>query len=116
MLRTGITYEELLARLKKGQRNGNWRKRNFSGKVLYRALLWYVKRSGSIVNGMLVEKLLALVDRLKETRGMHIFKRGFKKAAVMLGKSEESAVFTWAHRLKNWLKDPDYIFWLGTVR
>ncbi len=115
MLSTGITYKELLARFKKGQRNGNWRKLRFLDKALYRASLWYAKRSGNIVNGTLVEKLLALVDLLKETKGMRIFKRGFKKAVVMLEKGEETNLFVWAPSLRYWLSDPDYIFWLGTV-
>jgi len=34
----------------------------------------------------------------------------------ILNKSEEGGVFTWAPQLKYWLKDPDYIVWLGTVR
>ena len=78
--------------------------------------MWYVKRGGSIVNEMLAEKLSLLVERLKETKGMRIFKRGFRKAIEILNKSEEGGVFTWAPQLKYWLKDPDYIFWLGTVR
>jgi len=28
----------------------------------------------------------------------------------------ETAVFAWAPQSKNWLKDPDYVFWLGTVK
>lgn len=76
--------------------------------------MWYVKHGGSIVNEMLVENLSSLVERLKETKGMRIFKRGFEKALEMLNKSEEGGVFTWAPQLKYWLKDPDYIFWLGT--
>ena len=47
---------------------------------------------------------------------MKIFKRGFKKAIDLLHKYEEKEVFTWAPQLKHWLKDPDYIFWLGTAR
>jgi len=36
----------------------------------------------------------------------------------MLEKGEENfeGVFIWAPRVKDWLKDPSYIFWLGTVR
>ena len=44
---------------------------------------------------------------------MRILKRGFEKAIEILNKSEERGVFTWAPQLKYWLKDPDYIFWLG---
>ena len=111
-----ITYEELLANFKKGLRNRNWRKLKSLDKALYRASLWYAKRRGSIVSAAIVEKLLGLVEKLKETKGMRVFKRGFKKAAKLLEDGEEKGVFVWAPRLKGWLRDPDYIFWLGTVR
>jgi len=110
-----ITYEELFTGFKKGLRNGNWRKLRFMDKALYRAAMWYAKRR-CIVNGELMEKLLGFIEKLKETKGMRIFKRGFEKAVEMLEKGEEKGVFAWAPSLKKWLKDPDYIFWLGTVR
>jgi len=111
-----LSYEELFTNFKKGMRNGNWKRLGFLDKALYRAAMWYVKRGGSIVNKSLLENLSILVERLKETKGMRIFKRGFRKAIEILNKSEEGGVFTWAPQLKYWLKDPDYIFWLGTVR
>jgi len=116
MLTKGITYKELITGFKKGLRNGNWRKLRFLDKALYRAAMGYAKRGVSIVNEMLLEKLLELVARLKETKGMRIFKRGYEKAVVLLEKGEEKGVFVWAPSLRCWLKDPDYIFWLGTVR
>jgi len=116
MLTKAITYADISATFRKGVRNGNWRKLRFLDKALFRAAMGYAKRGRSIINGLLVEKLLGLVERLKETKGMRIFKRGFEKAVVMLGKGEEKGVFAWAPSLKKWLKDPDYIFWLGTVR
>jgi len=66
----------------------------------------YAKRGRSIINGKLIEKLLGLAARLKETRGMRIFKfrRGFERAAEMLEKGEGNfefeGVFVWAPRLK----------------
>ena len=116
MLTKGITYKELITSFKKGVRNGNWRKLRFLDKALFRAAMGYTKRSGSIVNRMHVEKLLELVARLKETRGMRIFKRGVRKAVEMLEKGEENGVFVWAPSFRYWLMDPDYVFWLGTVR
>ena len=113
MLTKGITYKELIAGFKKGLRNGNWRKLRFLDKALFRAVMWYAKRGRSIVNGKLLEKLLGLVARLKETKGMRIFKRGFEKAVEMLDKGEENGIFVWVPRLRYWLKDPDYVFWLG---
>jgi len=116
MLTKGLTYKELITSLKKGLRNGNWRKLRFLDKALYRAAIGYAKRGRSIVNGMLVEKLLGLIERLKETKGMRIFKRGFEKAVELLEKGEENGMFVWAPSLRYWLKDPDYVFWLGMVR
>ena len=109
------TYEALLTNFKKGQRNGNWKKLKFLDKALYRATMWYAKHH-SIVNEKPVEKLLGLIEKLKETKGMKIFRRGFEKAVEMLEKGEEYGVFAWVPQLRNWLKDPDYIFWLGAVK
>lgn len=111
----GITYGELVKFFRKSLRNGNWRHLNPLDKALYRASLWYAKNHGSIVSTLIAKKLMTLVEKLKETKGMRIFKRGFEKAIEMLEKGEEE-VFSWAPQLKHWLKDPDYIFWLGTVR
>ena len=84
----------------------------------YRAAMGYARYGRSIANGKLVEKLLGLIEKLKETKGMRIFKfrRGFEKAVEMLEKGEEKGVFVWAPSLKKWLKDPDYVFWLGMER
>jgi hypothetical protein len=84
--------------------------------ALFGASLWYAKHRGSIVNVALAEKLSALIEKLKEAKGMRIFKMGFEKAWELLESEAEKGVFTWAPQLKHWLKDPDYIFWLGTVR
>jgi CRISPR/Cas system CSM-associated protein Csm2 small subunit len=90
-----LSYEEILTGYRKGLRNGNWRKLIFLNKALFRALLWYAKHRGNIVNTSLVEKLSALVEKLKETKGMRIFKKGFERSIEMLNKCEEG-VFVWA--------------------
>jgi len=81
---------------------------------LYRAALGYAKHH-TLVNETVVAKLLALLEMLTETRGMLIFKRGLAKAAVLLN-GVEHGLSGWVLQLKEWLKDPDYIFWLGTLR
>jgi len=58
--------------------------------------------------------LSVLVAKVKETKGAHIFKRGYKKAAVLLNNAE--GIFAWAPSFRGWLKDPDYVFWLGLTR
>ena len=69
MVRTGVTlsYGNLWAGMRKGMRTGTWRKLRFLDKVLYRAAMSYAKHH-CITNGMLVKKLLALIEKLKETK------------------------------------------------
>ena len=90
MMKTAFSYADLQRYWRKGLRNGNWRKLRFLDKALYRAAMGYARYGRSIANRMLVEKLLGLIERLKETKGMRIFKRGFKKAVEMLEKGEEN--------------------------
>ena len=117
MLTTAISYIDLNATFRKGLRNGNWRRLRFLDKALFRAAMGYARYGRSIINGKLVEKLLGVIEKLKEiSKGMRIFRKGFKRAAEMLEKGEEKGIFIWAPRLKDWLKDQDYIFWLGLGR
>jgi hypothetical protein len=116
MIAKAITYTALIGSSRNGIRNGNWQKLRFLDKALYRAAMWYAKHSGSIVNEMLVEKLLVLIGKLKETKGLRIFRRGLKKAVAILEKGEENGVFAWASSLRYWRKDPSYVFWLDTTR
>jgi len=105
------TYKELLRTFRKGLRNGNWRKLRRVEKALYMASMWYLRIRGAIMNETLVGMLSVLVDKLKATKGARIFKRGYEKAVELLNKGE--SIFAWAPRLREWLKDPDYVFWLG---
>lgn len=104
-------HEEFLTSFRKGLRNGNWRKLSRLEKALFMASLWYSRVQGAIVNEKLVRKLSVLVDKLKATSGARIFKRGFEKAVELLNKGE--GIFAWAPELRDWLKDTDYVFWLG---
>ena len=106
-----LTYNELLSNFRKGLRNGNWRKLRRLEKALFQASLWYSRRQGTIINELVVSKLSVLVEKLKVTKGARIFKRGYEKAAALLSKGE--SVFAWAPSFREWLKDPDYVFWLG---
>ena len=106
-----LTYTDLHTNFRKGLRNGNWRKLRRLEKALFQASLWYSRRQGTIINELVVGKLSVLVAKLKATKGARIFKRGYEKAAALLSKGE--SVFAWAPSFKAWLKDPDYVFWLG---
>ena len=106
-----FTHEGLLTSFRKGLRNGNWKRLSRLGNALFMASLWYSRVQGAIINERLVGMLSVLVDKLKATSGARIFKRGFEKAVELLNKGE--SIFAWAPSLREWLKDPDYVFWLG---
>ena len=107
-----MTVDELFASFRRGLRNGNWKKLKASERALFKAALFYLKRGGRIVSALVLEKLRLLIDKLNETIGMRIFRRGFEKVLEILNACEN---FAWYPYLKKWLKEPDYIFWLGTI-
>jgi len=108
---SAITGDVLFAIYRRGLRNGNWKKLKEQERALFKAALFYLRRGGRIVSALVLEKLRSLIDKLNETEGMRIFRRGFERAIGILRECENAFMAP----LKKWLKDPDYIFWLGTV-
>ena len=116
MRTTELTACRLLTALRKGQRTGRWRRLHLLDKALVKASLQYLRHGGRISNETLLVKLERLIEQLLETRGQRIVSRGLAKAAALLREGAEKGLFSWVPRMNEWLKDPDYIFWLGTVR
>lgn len=110
-----LTHSELLNSFKKGFRNGNWRKLNRVERGLYRASIIYARFQGKVVNQTLVEQLSYLVERLTETPGKRILKKGYEIAEAKLKICEETGVFEWAPKLRKWLTNKDYITWIGVT-
>lgn len=124
---TVVTHSMLRDKRRKGWIRGNWRLLSSKEKALFNASLAYTRplKQRVVINGRrqkidvartieetrLVQKLDALFDKLLETRGMKIFKRGYEHAQRLLQRCGE---VVWASSLALWLKDPDFIFWLGT--
>jgi hypothetical protein len=107
-----VTSAYLLAALRRGQRNGRWRRLHVLDRALFKASLQYLRHGGRILNEALQVKLERLMELLTETRGTWIMRRGLAKAAALLN-GIENARSGWMFALQAWLKDPDYIFWLG---
>ena len=126
---TVVTHKILVDKLRKGRIRGNWRTLSTTERALLNVSLAYTKprwelvwlngrkrkiESGrTIVEPRIVQMLEALFVKLLETRGMKIFKRGFEHAVRLL---QGSSTIVWASSLPQWLKDPDFIFWLGAMR
>ena len=101
----------------KGRRNGNWKKLARMEKALYRAALAYMSGDRKIVSESVVNKLLILIKKLLETPSQRIFKRGFERAVRLIRKIERLSVgAVLLSALNNWLRNPNYIFWLGTMQ
>lgn len=128
---TVVTHKLLQENRRKGWIRGNWRTLSTTEKALFTASLAYTKprwelvwlngrkqKIGSgrtIVETRLVQNLEVLFGKLLETRGVRILKRGQAKAAALLHRLEQTGMAGWVLGLKDWLKDPAYIFWLGAV-
>lgn len=66
-----------------------------------------------MLSGRLVAMLGDVIGKLVETVKDRIIPVGLAKAEEIERGFEK--VFSWAPELRKWLKDPDYIFWLGKI-
>ena len=107
-----LTVDVLFASFRRGLRNGNWKKLKAGERALFKAALFYLRQGGRIVSVSVLEKLRFLIAKLNETIRMRIFRKGFERAIEILNACKN---FAWYPYLKKWLKEPDYIFWLGTI-
>ena len=107
-----LTGDVLFAVFRRGLRNGNWKKLHGRERALFKAALCYLRQGRRIVSALVLEKLRILIAKLNETIRMRIFRKGFERAIEILNACKN---FAWYPSLKKWLKEPDYIFWLGTI-
>ena len=108
-----LRYEELLTNLRRGIRNGNWRRLSRTERAFYRASLCYARIRGRIVNQNITSMLSEILERLRETPKIRILKKGFERAKKLL--ESGSKIFELFPKLREWLKDITYLEWLGTV-
>ena len=108
-----LYYTELINTLKKGLRNGNWKKLSKLEKAFYRAALTYAKIKRKIVNPDVISRLTEIIRKLILIPSLKIIKAGLERALQMKTIFEVNGVFKWCPKLKEWLKSPAYIMWLG---
>jgi len=109
-----LKYSELISSFKKGLRNGNWRKLEGIERAFFRASLSVSRIKGKIVNPVLLEQLSRILQKLLETPGMIILRKGVERAMEMIERYEREGVFRWAPELRKWLMEKSYIEWLGS--
>lgn len=108
-----FNYSELVGWMRRGFRNGGWRRLSQSDRGYLNAAIQYAKSKGKIVNARVVSLLQAIIEKIRLTRSVRILQMGMTKAEKMLTLNSE--VFEWCPRLRVWLLDRNYRFWLGLV-
>ena len=110
---SGLTYRSLLVAWRKGMRNGNWSRLCVPERALMRCALWVARVKGSICNMRLMVQALCVVLRLIQNRRGRIVDAGNRRAQAMLERYRN--VFSWVPQLREWLRDPRYIAYLGIL-
>jgi hypothetical protein len=108
-----LSYRSLLAVRLKAYRNGGWRRLGGFEKALFRAALDLARLRGRIVNPLLLSKVENIIYRLLQTPATRILQLGREHASRLLELYGGNGVFKWAPSVRSWLKDPEYLFWLG---
>jgi len=108
-----LTYERLRAVLEKAYRNGNWRRLSFFEKALYRGVMGLARLRGRIINPSLVEKVRTIISKLVQTPVARILHLAGEQASCLLELYGRNGVLQWAPSFKQWLKNPEYLLWLG---
>ncbi|MBE0447833.1 MAG: hypothetical protein IBX64_06995 [Actinobacteria bacterium] len=98
--------------IKKGFRNGNWKKLDLLKRAHFRAAIAYAKIKGRIVNSKVLKMVLDVIERLTSSVKRRIWQRGLEAAHAMRRRFEKG-FFDWCPQIRDWLGDPDYIFYLG---
>jgi len=108
-----FSYGDLLQVRLKAYRNGNWRRLAGFEKAFFKASMELARLRGRIVNPSLLKAVKAIISKLLQTPVIRILQTGKGEASRLLKLYGGNGFFKWVPRLKNWLKDPEYVLWLG---
>ncbi|MGQ9691863.1 MAG: hypothetical protein ACUVQY_11545 [Thermoproteota archaeon] len=106
-------YKDLVKIKLKSYRNGNWRKLSAVERALFNASIELAKLRRAIMNPNLVERLRNMVSRLLQTAATRILQMGMDYANFLLELYSRNGALEYFPSIKNWLKDPRYLLWLG---
>jgi len=111
-----ITYACLVGLRRRGFRNGNWGRLDSGQKALFRCAMWLARARGQICNAKLMVQVLRVALRLIENVRSNILRIGRGRSTRMLADySKPDGVFAWAPRVKGWLREAGYVWYLGVL-
>ena len=113
-----LTYRCLVNLWRKGLRNGNWSRLDLTDRALVRCASWVARIRGSICNMRLMVQVLSVLLRLLQNSRSRIFDAGHRRVNAMLQEygNAQNGVFSWVPKLKEWLRDPGYVWYLGVLQ
>jgi len=83
---------------------------------LLEACLGFTAKGLRIVDAKVISRLRLAVKELAVKRRLSIVLEGEARAAEMHIECLKCGVYRWAPRLRDWLAEQAYVFWLGTVQ
>jgi hypothetical protein len=102
-----LTFSDLSRFYKLCLRKGSWNSLSALDKAFYIACM-KLSKIKKIINKEIIESVISIMKKLNSFKEK-IMKKG-KEVAEALSKSKTAIMIP---KIKDWLKDPDYIFWLG---
>lgn len=112
-----ITYPRLAGLRRRGLRNGSWRRLDVGQKALFKCALWIAKTRGRISNAKLMVQVIRVALRLLETARSGIIRAGRIRSTSMFETySKPGGVFGWAPRVREWLSESAYVWYLGVLQ
>jgi len=108
-----LDFSGLSAIRRRGLRNGNWRRLSLVDRGLFKCALWVARVRGRILSWKLLVRVLGVVLRLLDTPRMSIWRAGRARAEELKLRYEERGLFDWAPRMRDWLIERSYVFYLG---
>jgi len=113
---SSFSYGFLSTSWRKALRNGSWNCISSTEKALYRCAVCLARTRGFIVNRALVTKILNIMRCFSEDIRSLITAAGKKRARIMNGYGSQRRIFRWAPQVKEWLRDAQYVFYLGVIQ
>lgn len=111
-----LEYSSLICLWRRSYRNGSWAMLDTAERGLFRCALWVAKARGKISNTRLAVHVLRIALKLLENFKSRIGKAGGDRAKMMMeAYAKPGGVFGWAPRMREWLHDPRYVWYLGVM-
>jgi hypothetical protein len=111
-----LSYASLVRFWRRSIRNHSWARLSTAERGLYRCALWIAKARNKVTNTRLMVQILRIALKLRQNFQSRIVKVGRAKAVRMFQEYAQSGgVFSWAPRMRECLRDPKYIMYLGVL-